>query len=195
MLTDAERQQLLIDWNQTAVAYPKDRCVHELIEEQAELAPEAVAVVFEDAQLTYRQLNERANQLAHHLQELGVGPDTLVAICVERSLEMVVGLLGILKAGGAYLPLDPSYPKERLAFMLRDSGTPLLLTHQRLRDQLQVEPKCQDSLSGRRLGNDRQVTDPESQVRRRAREFGVRDLHLRIDWRTQGRGARRMEGC
>ena len=138
ILTDAERQQLLIDWNQTTVDYPKDRCVHELIEEQAQLAPEAVAVVFEDAQLTYRQLNERANQLAYHLQELGVGPNTLVAVCVERSVEMVVGLLGVLKAGGAYLPLDPSYPTERLEFMLHDSGTPLLLTHQRLRDQLQV---------------------------------------------------------
>lgn len=138
LLTAGERQQLLVEWNQTAVAYPKERCVHELFEEQAERAPEAVAVVFEDEQLTYRQLNERANQLARHLQGLGVGPDTLVAICVERSLEMVVGLLGILKAGGAYVPLDPSYPGARLAFMLRDSGTLLLLTHQRLRDQLEV---------------------------------------------------------
>ena len=124
LLTEAERQQLLVEWNQTAVAYPKERCVHELLEEQVERAPEAVAVVFEDEQLTYRQLNERANQLARHLQGLGVGPDTLVAICLERSLEMVVGLLGILKAGGAYVPLDPSYPKERLAFMLRDWRAP-----------------------------------------------------------------------
>src|SRR5271165_3620697 len=144
MLTDTEHQQLLIDWNQTAVDYPKDRCVHELVEEQAEHTPEAVAAVFKSTQLTYRQLNERANQLAHHLQKLGIGPDTLVGICVERSLEMVVGLLGILKAGGAYVPLDPDYPEERLAFMVHDSGAPVLLTHQRLRDQLQVgNSNCQ----------------------------------------------------
>jgi amino acid adenylation domain-containing protein len=144
LLTDTEHQQLLIDWNQTAVDYPKDRCVHELVEEQAEHTPEAVAVVFESTQLTYRQLNDRANQLAHHLQKLGVGPDTLVGICLERSLEMVVGLLGILKAGGAYVPLDPGYPKGRLAFMVHDSRLPVLLTHQGLRDQLQVEkPNCQ----------------------------------------------------
>ena len=150
LLTDAERQQLLVEWNQTAVAYPKDRCVHELFEEQVERTPDAMAVAFEDERLTYRQLNERANQLAHHLQELGVGPDTLVALCVERSLEMVVGLLGILKAGGAYVPLDPSYPSDRLAFMLRDSGALLLLTHQRLRDQLEFwNPRRQASLSRR----------------------------------------------
>jgi amino acid adenylation domain-containing protein len=144
MLTDTEHQQLLIDWNQTAVDYPKDRCLHELVEEQAEHAPEAVAAVFKSTQLTYRQLNDQANQLAHYLQKLGVGPDTLVGICLESSLEMVVGLLGILKAGGAYVPLDPAYPKERLAFMVNDSGAPVLLTHQRLRDQLQVEnPNCQ----------------------------------------------------
>ena len=122
LLTEAERHQLLVEWNHTTVDYPKDRCLHELFEEQAERTPEAVAVAFEDEQLTYRQLNERANQLARHLQGLGVGPDTLVGICVERSLEMVVGLLGILKAGGAYLPLDPGYPSERIAFMLRDVG-------------------------------------------------------------------------
>jgi amino acid adenylation domain-containing protein len=144
MLTETEHQQLLIDWNRTAVDYPKDRCVHELVEEQAERTPEAVAAVFKSTRLTYRQLNDRANQLAHHLQKLGVGQDTPVGICIERSLEMVVGLLGILKAGGAYIPLDPDYPKERLTFMVHDSGAPVLLTHQRLRGQLQFEnPNCQ----------------------------------------------------
>ena len=126
-----------MEWNRTEVPYPKDHCLHELFEEQVERTPDAVAVAFQDRQLTYRQLNERANQLARHLQGLGVGPDTLVGICMERSPEMVVGLLGILKAGGAYVPLDPSYPGERLAFMLRDSGAPVLLTDQRLRDQLE----------------------------------------------------------
>src|SRR5271165_26424 len=144
MLSEGERHQLLVEWNATASDYPENRCVHELVEEQAKHAPEAVAAVFESTQLTYRQLNDRANQLAHHLQKLGVGPDTLVGICLERSLEVVVCLLGILKAGGAYLPLDPGYPKERLAFMVHDSGAAVLLTHQGLRDQLQVEnPNCQ----------------------------------------------------
>ncbi len=138
LLTDEERQQLLVEWNRTEVAYPKDRCVHELFEEQVERTPDAVAVAFQDRQLTYRQLNDSANQLAHHLRWLGVGPDALVGICVERSLEMVVGLLAILKAGGAYVPMDPSYPGERLEFMLRDSDALVLLTHQSLRDQFEA---------------------------------------------------------
>jgi aspartate racemase len=115
LLTEAERHQLLIEWNDTQADYPKDSCIHQLFEAQVERTPDAVAVVFEDQQLTYRQLNARANQLARYLQGLGVGPEVLVGICVERSLEMVVGLLGVLKAGGAYVPLDPAYPTERLA--------------------------------------------------------------------------------
>jgi len=138
LLTSAERQQIVVEWNRTEVDYPRDRCLHEFIEEQAERTPEAVAVVFEDQQLTYRQLNERANQLAHYLQKLGVGPDTLVGICVERSAEMVLGLLGILKAGGAYVPLDPEYPRERLAFMLEDAGVPVLLTQAHLTASLPI---------------------------------------------------------
>jgi len=130
ILTDAERRQLLVEWNDTKRDYPKDQRIHELFEAQVERSPEAVAVVFEDKQLTYRELNCRANQLARYLKRLGVGPEVLVGICVERSLEMVVGLLGILKAGGAYLPLDPEYPKERLAFMLKDAQVPVLLTQQ-----------------------------------------------------------------
>ncbi|PSB52343.1 non-ribosomal peptide synthetase [Chamaesiphon polymorphus CCALA 037] len=130
LLSAAERQQLLVEWNDTAVAYPDDKCIHHLFEEQVEKTPDAVAVVFEDEQLTYQQLNQRANQLAHHLQGLGVKPEVLVGICVERSLAMVVGLLGILKAGGAYVPLDPSYPPERLSYMLADAGVEVLLTQQ-----------------------------------------------------------------
>ena len=136
LLTGAERQQLLVEWNRTEAPYPKDWCLHELFEEQVERTPDATAVVFEDRRLTYRQLNQRANQLARYLQKLGVGPDALVAICVERSLEMVVGLLGILKAGGAYVPLDPDYPKERLGFMLADTGSPILLTQSGLQQRL-----------------------------------------------------------
>ena len=111
-------------------------CVPELFEAQAARTPAAVAVVFADQQLTYAQLDARANQLAHHLRGLGVGPEVVVGLCVERSLEMLVGLLGILKAGGAYLPLDPAYPSERLAFMLEDARAPVLVTQSRLLDQL-----------------------------------------------------------
>ncbi|QSV63518.1 MAG: amino acid adenylation domain-containing protein [Dolichospermum sp. DL01] len=132
ILTEAERHQLLVEWNNTDVDYPKDKCIHQLFEEQVERTPDHVAVVFEDEQLTYRELNARANQLAHYLQKLGVGPEVLVGICVERSLEMVVGLLGILKAGGAYVPLDPEYPKERLAFMLEDTQVSVLLLQKHL---------------------------------------------------------------
>ena len=130
MLTEAERHQVLVEWNETKRDYPKDKCIHQLFEEQVKRTPETVAVVFEDQQLTYRELNSQANQLAHYLKKLGVGPETLVGICVERSLEMIVGLLGILKAGGAYVPLDPGYPKERLGFMLEDARVGVLLTQQ-----------------------------------------------------------------
>ncbi|HET7392570.1 MAG TPA: condensation domain-containing protein, partial [Candidatus Binatia bacterium] len=132
ILTAAERQQILVDWNDTAADYPKDKCIHELFEDQVEKTPNAVAVLFERQQITYRELNTRANQLAQYLHSLDVGPEVLVGICVERSLEMVVGLLGILKAGGAYVPLDPAYPRERLAFILEDAQVSLLLTTQRI---------------------------------------------------------------
>jgi amino acid adenylation domain-containing protein/FkbM family methyltransferase len=128
LLAESERRQLLVEWNDTAAAYPKDRCVHELFAEQAARSPDAVAVIFEDQQLSYRELDRRSNQLAHYLRGLGVGPEVVVGLCVERSLEMVVGLLGILKAGGAYLPLDPSYPNERLAYMLADARAPVVVT-------------------------------------------------------------------
>jgi amino acid adenylation domain-containing protein len=136
LLTQPERHQLLVEWNDTQVAYPKDVCIHQLFEAQVDRTPEAVAVVFEDQQLTYGELNCRANQVAHHLRSLGVSLDDLVGICVERSLEMVIGLLGILKAGGAYVPLDPAYPQERLAFMLKDAQVGVLLTQQQLVEKL-----------------------------------------------------------
>ena len=136
LLTPSERHQLLVQWNDTAVEFPGDLCVHQLFEKQVARVPNATAVVFENEQLTYHELNKRANHLAHHLRKLGVGPDVLVAICVERSLEMVVGLLGILKAGGAYVPLDPAYPLERLSFMLEDAEVSVLLTQSQLAEQL-----------------------------------------------------------
>jgi amino acid adenylation domain-containing protein len=136
MLTQTEKHQLLVEWNDTGRDYPKDKCIHELFEEQVERTPDAVAVVYEEQQLTYRELNTRANQLAHYLRKFGVGPETLVGICVERSLETVVGLLGILKAGGAYVPLDPDYPSQRLSFMIEDSEIVILLTQKRLVSKL-----------------------------------------------------------
>jgi amino acid adenylation domain-containing protein len=147
LLTDAERTQLLVTWNETQVAYPLHKCLHQLIEMQAARTPDAVAAVVPaidstykaDQHLTYQELNARANQLAHHLQVLGIGPDVLVGICVERSLEMIVGLLGILKAGGAYVPLDPEYPQERLEFMIADSHTPVLLTQAKLAQALPTQ--------------------------------------------------------
>jgi amino acid adenylation domain-containing protein len=140
ILTEAERHQLLIEWNGTKRDYPINKCIPKLIEEQVERTPDEVAVVFpspgsrstESQKLTYRELNIRANQLAHYLRRQGVGPEVLVALCVERSLEMIIGLLGIVKAGAAYVPLDPSYPKERLAFILQDAGAKVLLSQRRL---------------------------------------------------------------
>ncbi|MEG4594112.1 amino acid adenylation domain-containing protein [Microcoleus sp. F8_C2] len=135
-LTDAQRHKLLVEWNNTTREYPQDKCIHQLFEEQVERTPDAVALVFKGKQLTYRELNAQANQLAHYLQGLGIGAEVLVGICVERSLEMIVGLLGVLKAGGAYLPLDPEYPQERLQFMLQDAQVLVLLTQKQLIDQL-----------------------------------------------------------
>jgi amino acid adenylation domain-containing protein len=131
MLEESERRQLLVEWNRTERDYPRERCLTDLFEEQVEKCPAAVAVMFGEQALSYGELNQRANQLAHYLQSLGVGPEVLVGICAERSLEMVTGLLGILKAGGAYLPLDPAYPKERLTFMLADAKVNILLTQEK----------------------------------------------------------------
>ena len=128
MLTSAERRQLLVDFNDTKTEYDGGECVHQLFEQQVSRTPDSVAVMFEGQQLTYAQLNARANQLARHLQALGVGPETLVAICMERCPEMAVAVLGILKAGGAFLPLDPTYPAERLAFMIDDARPRVILT-------------------------------------------------------------------
>jgi amino acid adenylation domain-containing protein len=128
LLTEAERHQLLVEWNATQQDYPRDRCIHELFETQVARTPEAIAVVFEDQRLTYGELNRRANQLAHHLRALGVGPETLVGVCLERSPELVVGLLGVLKAGGAYVPLEPSFPKARVHWILSSLKIACLLT-------------------------------------------------------------------
>jgi len=136
LLTAAEQHQVLVEWNDTQTDYPRDACIHHLFETQVERTPLAVAVVFKDQMLTYRELNSHSNRLAHYLRKHGVGPDVPVGICVEPCIEMVVGLLAILKAGGAYVPLDPGYPKERLEFMVRDTAIPILLTQERLAGSL-----------------------------------------------------------
>ena len=137
MLSDSERAQVLYHWNDTAVEYPANTTAHELFAQQVEKTPEAVAVEYECRQLTYRELNRQANQLAHYLKILGVKPEARVAICVERGLEMVVGIMAILKAGGAYVPLDPDYPHERVQYMLQDSAPVALLTQAQLRPRLE----------------------------------------------------------
>ncbi|HYR10534.1 MAG TPA: AMP-binding protein, partial [Longimicrobium sp.] len=143
VLPEAERALVVEEWNRTDAEYPADRCIHELFEAQAARTPNAVALVHEADSLTYAELNARANRLAHHLIGLGVGPEVRVGVCLERGVEMVVSLLGVLKAGGAYVPLDPAYPAERLAFMLADSATLVLLTQEKLRGLLVVEPGVQ----------------------------------------------------
>ncbi len=136
LLSEAERNRVVYEWNDTATPYPTDLCLHHLFEGQAALTPDAVALVFEDQRITYRDLDRRANDLAHQLISLGVGPETLVGLCTTRSPDMIVGLLGILKAGGAYVALDPAYPKVRQAFMIEDSNMPVLLTQRGLVDAL-----------------------------------------------------------
>ncbi len=146
LLPEAERQ-LLERWNQTETDYPQNLCIHQLVEAQVAKTPEKVAVVFEDRQITYQELDQRANRLAAYLVSLGVKPEVKVGFCVERSLEMVVGLLGILKAGGAYVPIDPTYPPERISFLLEDAQVPVLVTQASLTSQLPHRAKvvCLDA--------------------------------------------------
>jgi len=139
LLTDAERQQILIEWNRTQAPYPQDKCIHELFEEQVAKNPDAVALVFQDEEISYGELNARANRLAHWLRKLGVRSEVLVGLFVERSVAMIVSLLAILKAGGAYVPLDPNYPADRLAFMVEDAELAVLLCHGATRGRL---PEC-----------------------------------------------------
>ncbi|HST58143.1 MAG TPA: amino acid adenylation domain-containing protein, partial [Longimicrobium sp.] len=129
LLGDAERQQVLVEWNATEAEFPRELCTHHLVEAQVERTPDAVAVVAEEGTLTFAELNARANRLAHHLAGLGVGPDVRVGICMERSLELAVGLLAVVKAGGCYVPLDPDYPADRLRHMVEDAAPAALLTH------------------------------------------------------------------
>ncbi|WP_157783174.1 amino acid adenylation domain-containing protein, partial [Pseudomonas syringae] len=170
LLDDHEQQQIVRDWNATAAEFPGEHCLHSLIEAQVLATPDAPALIFAAEQLSYAQLNARANQLAHRLREAGVGPDVLVGICVERSLELVIGLLAIIKAGGAYVPLDPDYPEDRLAYMMQDSGIGLLLTQTSLLERLpvpeQVQSICLDQdgdwLAGYSTANPINLSHPQN---------------------------------
>jgi amino acid adenylation domain-containing protein len=149
LMTQAEQHQLLVEWNNTQSSYQQNSCVHKLIEAQVERDPQAIAVVYGDTQLSYEELNKRANQLARSLRSLGVGPEKAIGIYVERSLEMMIGVLAILKAGGAYLPIDATFPPERLKFILKDAQAPLLLTQQHLESQLpelEAQVICLDAI-------------------------------------------------
>ena len=181
LLEPLERHQLLVEWN-TPISYSSHECVHELFEKQVERNPEAVAVVFEEDRLSYRELNRRANQLAHYLRKLGVKPDSLVGLCVERSLEMVVGLLAVLKAGGCYVPMDPSYPVERLHYMIEDSAPAVLLTQSDVRESL---PEIAESVKVVDLGDAGLWSrEPESNPGREA--VGLKMDHLAYVIYTSG---------
>jgi len=166
MLGEEEREQLVGGWNATAAKYPKELTWVQLFESQVARTPEAVALVFGDQRLSYRELNGRANQLAHHVRRLGVGPEGLVGICAERSVEMVVGILGVLKAGGAYLPMDPAYPAERLTFMLEDAKVLVLLTQSNIRRAWPANTRVLQldtlRLEGESIDNPPPVSKPEN---------------------------------
>ena len=184
MLSEQERQKLLIDWNNTQTDYPTDKCIHELFETQVKNNPDAIAVIFENQQLTYEQLNQHANQLAHYLvNEKNVKPDTLVGICVERSLEMVIGILAILKAGSAYVPLDPEYPEARLKYMLDDANLATVITKLHLRETTPVTDQqavCLDDENIQQQLNTQSIQNPH------AKQSGLTSNHLAYVIYTSG---------
>jgi amino acid adenylation domain-containing protein len=163
LLTQSERHQLLVEWNNTDAEYPRNKCSHQLVEEQVERTPDAVAVEFEEEQLTYRQLNALANQVAHYLRSLGVKPEVPVGFCVERTLARVIGLLGIFKSNGVYVPLDPTYPEERLAYMLSDSSVQVLLTTHKTLSSLPQLPQAAQGLQIVYLDRDWEVISQQNE--------------------------------
>ncbi|MBF0450074.1 MAG: amino acid adenylation domain-containing protein [Candidatus Magnetomorum sp.] len=166
MLTENELNTVLYTFNNTRRDYPEDRCIHQLFEEQVKKTPDSVAVIFEDKQLTYKELNAKSNQLAHYLKSSGVGPEILVGICVERSIEMIVGILGILKAGGAYVPLDPEYPADRLTFMMNDANVKVLLLQKKITDTFPFHNKQIVRIDAdKSIIEEKSVENPDSDVR------------------------------
>ncbi|WJQ84451.1 linear gramicidin non-ribosomal peptide synthetase LgrC [Brevibacillus brevis] len=148
MISESEQEQVLVEWNDTKVDYPTGLCIHQAFEQQVQKTPDAIGLMYKEMEMTYAELNQRANQLAHHLLAQGVKPDTLVGICIERSPEMIVGILGVMKAGAAYVPIDPAHPLERIAYMIEDSQANIVLTQQSLANQLlttKAQVICLDS--------------------------------------------------
>lgn len=171
ILCEDERHQVVVEWNRTQMEYDHDVCLHRMIEQQVEKTPDAPALVFESQQLSYRELNARANQLAHHLRKLGVGPEILAGVCTERSIEMVVALLAVMKAGGAYVPLDPDHPRDRLAMVIEDAAPPVLLTQEHLLDVIPPQSApvfCLDrdwhTLNSEPTGNPESITGGKDQA-------------------------------
>ena len=184
ILTESEQKQLLEIWTATQSAYPAEQCVHQLFEEQARRRPEAIALIYENQTMTYRELNKRANQLAHRLQQLGVATEKCVGLCMDRSLGMVVGLLGILKSGGAYVPLDPTYPRERLAFMLQDTQALVLITQPSLLDLVPAQGLKVICLDTNWTAIDQQpVENPLSETQ--GRGSGICDVYIGINWKAE----------
>ncbi len=183
LLSPAQRRQLLASFNETHTPYESARCIHELIEARAAQTPDAPAVLCEDGQLSYGELNRRANQLAHHLIGMGLRPDDRVAICMQRGLELMVGLLGILKAGGAYVPLDPAYPRQRLAYMLEDSAPVAVLTHSAARASL---PECELPVVNLDLKDTRSIILQAPQHDPAACALGLTSSHLAYVIYTSG---------
>ena len=181
LLTEVERKQLLLDWNETHADYPQHATVQSLFEAQVESTPDAIALIFKDEQLTYAELNAKSNRLAHHLIALGVGPEVLAGVCLERSIDMIVALLAILKAGGAYLPLDAGYPKARLAFMLEDSNAPVLIAQKHLQTSLPQHQARHSRCPSTWLPGH------QPQIERESRKPGVCDLHLGFNRQTERR--------
>ncbi len=181
LLTPLERNQVLYAWNRTETDYPVEKCLHELVEEQVAKIPHETAIVYEHKQLTYLELNGAANRLARYLRTHGVRPDTLVGICLERSLEMVVAILGVLKAGGAYVPLEPGYPQERLEYMLADSAPEVLLTQSWLQDRVKS-----GDVPVFRLDADREALSSYSDENLNYQETGLNSRHLAYVIYTSG---------
>lgn len=178
ILDPVERHRILVEWNGESRSYDRGICLHQLFENQVRRTPDAVALIFGEESLTYAQLDARANVLAHHLQRLGVGPDALVAICLDRSFEMLIGILGILKAGGAYVPIDPSYPQDRIAFMLSDAGAGVVITQDSMRDRFTSESAAIIALDTDFRGMTGDSTEPP--------KSGVEERHLAYVIYTSG---------
>jgi amino acid adenylation domain-containing protein len=183
MLSDAERQQIVYEWNRTQTEYPKDMCIHELFEAQVARTPEAVAVVFGDERVSYDKLNRWANRLAHYLRKKGIEPETRVGICMERSVEMVVGVLAVLKAGGAYLPLDPKYPEERLQYMVKDSGPAIVLAQKNTAD---LARRIGNGIRVMELGGEAEESEGEAETDPERASVGLTPEHLAYVIYTSG---------